>query len=64
MPADIQESIRWYKKAADLGDRLSQCRVGDMYCEQGKQNDNYKATVGMYMRGAENGYGASEYRMG
>ena len=64
VPADIQESIRWYKKAADLGDRLSQCHVGDMYCEQGDQHGNYKAAVEMYMRGAEKGYGASEYRMG
>ena len=64
VPADIQESIRWYKKAADLGDRLSQCHVGDRYCEQGDQHGNYKAAVEMYMRGAENGYGASEYRMG
>lgn len=59
----LHEAIKWYKKAAELGDVISQYRLAKIYStyEDGAQ---YLEAIKWYRKAAEQGHVEAQYNLG
>jgi TPR repeat protein len=64
-PTDLQASIRFYKRASDLGDGTASYRIGEIYYygRQGVPKDELQA-VNWYRKAADLGDGPSMFSLG
>ena len=59
----MEEAIKWYRKAADLGDSTAQFRMGYYYSNEANPVDYTKARE-WYLKASENGEPAASGNLG
>ncbi|MCY3771094.1 MAG: tetratricopeptide repeat protein [Gemmatimonadetes bacterium] len=64
IPDDDTEAVRWYRMAAELGDAMSQQRLGDMYADGRGVPENDMEAVKWYRLAAEQGYDRAQLDLG
>lgn len=73
VPTDIEEGVKWYRKAAEQGAAEAQCNLGFTYLN-GNENRNmhysksirvdYKEAAVWFQKAAEQGYARAQYGLG
>lgn len=61
---NLKESVKWYKKAAELGDIESQANLGVMYERGAGVKKNEKTAVEWYRKAAVRGNALGQYNLG
>jgi len=58
------EAVKWYRKAAELGDDGAQKKLGDMYCNGNGVKQDYEEAKSWYLKAAERGYDEASNALG
>ena len=61
---DVEDAIRWFKKAADVGDASAQATLGDIFVDQNLGRLDYDQAVTWYQKAADQGLREGEFGLG
>jgi uncharacterized protein len=61
---NLEQSARWYLKAADLGDAAGEAAVGQLYEDGNQVAENWDTAAQWYAKSAQQGNRIGEFRLG
>ena len=61
---DNKEAVKWWKKAAEQGDKIAQCNLGGLYYVGHGVLQDYKEAVKWYTKAAKQGYIDAQCNLG
>jgi len=64
VPMDLQEALKWFRKAATYGRPDAQYKIGVMYDRGLGLKQNYRKALHWYGKAAKNGFGLAQYKIG
>ena len=64
VPMDLQEALRWFRKAAVYGRPDAQYKIGLMYDQGLGLRQDYRKALNWYGKSAKNGFGLAQYKIG
>lgn len=64
VPMDLQEALKWFRKAATYGRPDAQYKIGVMYDRGLGLKQDYRKALNWYGKAAKNGFGLAQYKIG
>ncbi len=64
VPMDLQEALKWFRKAAGFGRPDAQYKIGVMYARGLGINQDYRKALNWYGKSAKQGFGLAQYKLG
>ncbi len=64
VPMDLQEALKWFRKAAVYGRPDAQYKIGLMYDRGLGLRQDYRKALNWYGKSAKNGFGLAQYKIG
>ena len=64
VPKEVQEAVKWYRKAAEQGHAAAQFNLGVMYRHGQGVSQDYQEALKWYCKAAEQGHAAAQNNLG